>query len=39
MAKEKPDVVTAAGGKPLEAEREHWSRITTGINHVLRQAG
>jgi PadR family transcriptional regulator len=28
--------LTAAGRKQLEAEREHWSRITRGINLVLK---
>src|SRR5205809_8018655 len=27
--------LTAAGRKQLEAEKEHWSRITRGINRVL----
>src|SRR6195256_4602160 len=27
--------LTAAGRKQLSAEREHWSRITRGINLVL----
>ena len=27
--------LTAAGRKQLAAEREHWSRITSGINLVL----
>ncbi len=27
--------LTAAGRKQLAAEKEHWSRITAGINRVL----
>jgi len=27
--------LTAAGQKQLAAEKEHWSRITAGINRVL----
>lgn len=27
--------LTAAGRKQLEAEKEHWSRVTRGINLVL----
>ena len=27
--------LTAAGWKQLAAEKEHWSRITAGINRVL----
>jgi transcriptional regulator len=27
--------LTKAGRKQLEAEKEHWSRITRGINSVL----
>src|SRR6266404_1069832 len=27
--------LTAAGRKQFSAEKEHWSRITTGINRVL----
>ncbi|HEY4281691.1 MAG TPA: PadR family transcriptional regulator [Chthoniobacterales bacterium] len=30
--------LTAAGRKQLTAETEHWSRITAGINLVLKQA-
>jgi PadR family transcriptional regulator, regulatory protein PadR len=29
--------LTAAGRRQLSAEREHWSRITSGINLVLGQ--
>ena len=31
--------LTAAGRKQLVAETEHWSRITQGIDLVLREAG
>ena len=30
--------LTAAGRKQLEAETEHWSRITAGISRVLAKA-
>jgi transcriptional regulator len=30
--------LTAAGRRQLSAETEHWSRITAGINFVLRKA-
>jgi transcriptional regulator len=30
--------LTAAGRRQLAAETEHWSRITTGINLVLKRA-
>lgn len=30
--------LTASGRKQLTAEREHWSRITKGINLVLSEA-
>lgn len=29
--------LTTAGRKQLAAEKDHWSRITRGINHVLAQ--
>jgi hypothetical protein len=28
--------LTAAGRKQLEAETDHWARITKGVNLVLR---